>query len=191
MDGEPLVTISGPIWHSLPQTPQAAEHVVAFAAMAEILCGPAVAHSDCQSVANMAGMSLRRALDGRCRHAAIFKHAAGQEAQQWLCDTVKGKAHVVEPGQERTIGDLEQRRHAIGNNLADLAAKKGLNAHPGPSEAELEVVTRYVGKLVRVALVLARACKMWPSSREYNGATGEGLPNCETLTFEMHSQFAI
>ena len=109
-----------------------------------------MAYCDCQSVVNLERMPLRRALDGRRMHAGIFKHAVGQESRHWLRETVKVKAHIIEPGQEVTIPDLEQRRHAIGNNLADLAAKQGLQAHPGPSFAEAESAAQYVRKLTEV-----------------------------------------
>ena len=73
-NGEVLTKISGPVWASLPQTPQAAEHV-AYAALAELLGEPAMVHSDCASVVRVAGLSVHQALDRRGPHAGIYKHS--------------------------------------------------------------------------------------------------------------------
>eukprot|EP00974_Lingulodinium_polyedra_P003834 360216-Lingulodinium_polyedra.AAC.1 len=46
-DGTPGATLAGPVWASLPQTPQAAEHC-AFAAAAQVAVGRCRVHADCK-----------------------------------------------------------------------------------------------------------------------------------------------
>lgn len=167
--GEVLATVSGPVWSSLPQTPQAGEHV-ALAALTELLGGPATAYSDCQSVVRQASLRLKDKLDGRRPYAGVHKAILKHASSSFLQGVVKVKAHVVDPGQEHTIEDEQLRRHALGNNLADAAAKAGLRAHPGMGPEVANAAAAYFAKMTSIARVLACTGKLWPSSRQHNGA---------------------
>ena len=70
---------------------------------------------------------------------------------------------------EETIEDPVARRHAVGNNLADLAAKAGLKAHRSPTDRQAQEAARLHEKLKSIAVVLACTCKLWPSSKVFNG----------------------
>ena len=116
-DNRVSVCVSGPVWSSLPQTAQAAEHC-ARAGAVQILNGPSRLFGDSR---NIVAHAKRRPAEA-CRHSWL--HAAASK----VAFLSPGGAHVMEDvwvkahRDPATQSDAWDRYIAIGNNHADAAA---------------------------------------------------------------------
>ncbi len=153
-DARPIKTVSVPIWSTLPQTSQVAEYV-AFAGLSHVLNGSTAAYGDCKGVLEHAAMDPTRRFDGRRKHAGILM-SMGKYPQGLanIARTIKVKAHQ----HVESITDPDEKWRAIGNELADAAAKEALKRHPQPSAdvaaqiAFWEARARLVVKAVAIAM---------------------------------------
>ena len=106
------VCVSGPVWSSLPQTAQAAEHC-ARAGAVQILNGPSRLIGDSRNIVAHA----KRPPAEACRHSWL--HAAASK----VAFLSPGAAHVVEDVWVKAHRDpATQTDDAIGNKHADAAA---------------------------------------------------------------------
>ncbi len=150
----PVKTVSVPIWASLPQTSQVAEHA-AYAGLAHVLDGPATGYGDCKGVLDQAVMDPTRRFDGRRKYAGIMlsmrKYPKGSAYIERL---VKVKAHQ----NIANITEEDEKWKAMGNDLADAAAKAARDRHPQPSpevQAQIrfwETRAKYVVRAVAIAM---------------------------------------
>ena len=91
------------------------------------------------------------------------------ESSKWLRSVEKVKAHVVDLGKEESIADPVARRQALGNKLADEAAKAGRLVHPSPTVQQVVAAEKLYSKLQKIAVVIASTCKLWLASKACNG----------------------
>ena len=155
--------VFGPVWRSLPQTPQVAEFC-AYAAAVQLVAGKAVIFDDCSNVVRTAKLGIRQALSGRSPHAGIFKSTLQWEGRKYIEEVVKVKAHV----SEHSMVDPTLKRHARGNTFADEAANLGRDIHPVLARNDTSVEA-YVSNLEAIGCLIARSCKLWPKARTFNG----------------------
>ena len=73
-----MARVSGPVWSSLPQTPQAAENV-ALGAAAEITRGASTVYDDCANVVREFYRPMVSRLSGKRPYAGVMKYMT-----QWL-----------------------------------------------------------------------------------------------------------
>ncbi len=146
-DMKAVKTVSIPLWDSLPQTSQAAEYA-AYAALAQILDGKTTAYGDCQGVLEQAAKPPAERYAGKRKYAGVLrsmlKHPQGMGH---IAEAVKVKAHQ----RIENISDERERWMAVGNNLADEAAKAARERHPQPPK-ELADLIRFWE--VRASLVV-------------------------------------
>eukprot|EP00972_Heterocapsa_arctica_P084700 12474858-Heterocapsa_arctica.AAC.1 len=71
-EGKLQARVSGPVWNTLPQTPQAAEFV-ALAVAAELAQGPSIVYDDCSNVVREFHKPLNLRLAGKRPYAGIMK----------------------------------------------------------------------------------------------------------------------
>ncbi len=150
----PIKTVSVPIWASLPQSSQVAEHA-AHAGLAHVLVGPTTGYGDCKTVLDQAAMDPLRRFDGRRKYAGIMlsmrKYPKGSAYIERL---VKVKAQQ----QIDRIIDADEAWRAVGNDLAETAATEARKWHPQPSaevQAQIrfwETRAKYVVRAVAIAM---------------------------------------
>ncbi len=134
-DARPVKTLSTPVWNTLPQTSQAAEYA-AYAALPQVIVADTVAYGDCKGVLDLAARGPVERYSGKRRYAGVLlsmcRHPEGMKR---ITRTVKVKAHR----RIDAISDHLEKWMAIGNDLADKAAKAARDRHPQPSH---EVATQ-------------------------------------------------
>ena len=161
-----MAKLYGPVWRSLPQTPQVAEFC-AYAAATQILAGPSTLHSDCSNVVKAANMGLHAALSWRRPNAGIVKATLKEQGRAHVAAVVKVKGHV----EEAEVGDPRLKRHARGNRLADEYADRAVWEHPVLARNDTSVKA-YMRKITCIAMTIAKTCKLWPKSKVTNGVVG-------------------
>jgi hypothetical protein len=134
-DGEVVAKAFGPVWRSLPQTPQAAEFC-AYAAAPQLLLGPSTSYGDCSNVISAANMDVQRALSWRRPHAGIIKATLKEPGLRRVKGVLKVKTHV----NEREVEDPNLKRHARGNTFADEAAALGADVHPNLGRGDTSIM---------------------------------------------------
>ena len=124
-EGEKEAAVRGPIWHSLPQTPLAADSISLGIAV-QILEDPTVLYGACVGVvragkAMFAGKRLGKGLqyEGVLLHGKLDPEA--KDASGCIEDLRWIKSH-----QDASAEGLpeEERRHIVGNDEADALAKQ-------------------------------------------------------------------
>ncbi len=121
-----------PVPREVPQTPQAAEYYALGLTRLAAAKGMQVdVASDCANVVADAGAGRRRAIRAGKMYAAINRE--NQADVQWTRNAVVRKvpAHVKPENAEEGTA----REDAIGNGLADAAAKEARELHPKPPPA--------------------------------------------------------
>ncbi len=205
--------IRTPVPRPLPQTPQAAEYVALAVARnyADTSRSIDVA-SDCANVVQDAGATAARAVSARRAYAAINKENLAD--LQWRAAAVVRKvpAHV----NPQSVPGGPAREDAMGNQMADEAAKEAVLQHPQPTkvmkddlEAKLKrarIIIRTIAKVTQAFPPMPRERMLRPP-RAREGATiaadgghtwtyGAGLWRCTTcmkLTLSStigHEQFS-
>ena len=155
---KPTVTVMGPVWRSVAQTPQAGEQVGA-AVVFQLLSGKATIHSDCSNVvADHAcpELAVRR---GGLHAGTVRSTLAGDHS---LAEVEKVKAH-------RDLGEIAARapgsqEHflAVGNDYADKAAKRAQELHPQPSRQDRTVLANRLNWLQMALRVFAVTLPLFP-----------------------------
>ena len=155
---QPRVTISGPVWDPLPQTPQAAEHV-AMAVVADIVTDTTKPVSDCLGVVRTANSSTVAQLKSNLKFAGVRRHALSRPSAHHLLEA----EHIPAHRSDEVIAQLDEpeRQLALANKAVDLAAKRArLESHPPlPRDKELLLehdieVCRHVCKAAAATLQL-------------------------------------
>ncbi len=156
-DARPRKIVSVPIWNTLPQTSQSAEFA-AFAGVPQVIDDVSVVHGDCKGVLDLAARDVSSRFDGRRKYAGVLlsmqKSPAGLAR---IAKTVKVKAHQ----KVDDIIDEQQRRQAIGNNLADAAAKEARARHPQPSKEVQSLIDYWEKRAPLVVQAVATAMPMF------------------------------
>ncbi len=133
---KPTKTVSVPLWSSLPQTSQAAEHA-AYAGLSHVLDGRAIAYGDCQGVLDLAAKCPAERYSGRKKYAGILRSMLKfPQGMAHIADTKKVKAHQ----HVASITDDHERWLAVGNDLADKAAKAARERHPAPPKELADLI---------------------------------------------------
>ena len=123
------VSVSGPIWGPMPQTPQSGE----FGALAMVgnnLSGPAQGFSDCKNVVEMFKLPVPDKFNFKRMYAGTMILAQSP----WLESVSKVKAHVADDPSLSAF----QKWEKFGNDEAGRAARAGNAAHPVGTPAELD-----------------------------------------------------
>ena len=172
----------------LPQTAPAAEHCALQAAAA--LAGPGTRFfGDCQAVVDAARMGLCPRAWGRLVYGGLLRDAFGhREARPAIESTVKVKAHQTLEG---LVG--EERRIALGNDLADAAAKRACGWHPRPELQVQRAVRQQVKDAEHVAALVGRAVARWPrpvAEERAHAARGVRPAGIARRTAEMRARAA-
>ncbi len=160
LDGEArrVKTVSLPLWSTLPQTSQASEHA-AYAAVSQLLVGDTVVYGDCQAVINQANAGIRRQLEGRKKYAGVHLAAYRDPAsRRRMIGLAKVKAHQ----HVETIDDRYERWKAIGNNMADEAAKLACDRHPQPTTDQQATIDYYMRRIPLIVRAVGKAMTMFP-----------------------------
>ncbi len=168
-DATPIRTLSTPVWNTLPQTSQAAEHA-AYAAVPQILVGDTVAYGDCKGVLDLAAREPSARFSGKKRYSGIMLSMCRYpEGLKRIIRSVKVKAHRCING----IADPRERWMAIGNDLADKAAKAARGRHPQPSQevaAQIAFWERRAPLVVRaVAIAMAEFSPLGGAAHKARG----------------------
>ncbi len=157
-DARPLKTVSVPVWATLPQSSQSAEHA-AYAGVSHVLDDDAIIYGDCKTVLDMAKLPPCRRFDGRRKYAGVHlsmrKHPEGLAR---MVQTVKVKAHQT----ISNIEDEDERWRAIGNDLADKAAKQARLRHPQPSPELAAQISFWERRAPYVVEAVATAMPLFP-----------------------------
>ncbi len=150
-----------PIPADLLQTPQAAEYG-AFALVLHLLVGQPRVYGDCAAVV----------LDSERKPAAVFRRAGANAGivraamvnlASWraLGAVTKVKAH-------QTIANLPDGREkvlAIGNGLADEAAKQAAALHPRPAPAQESMLQAKLDRAAIIIKTVAHTLEVFPRLR--------------------------
>ncbi len=157
-DATPVKTVSVPIWATLPQTSQSAEHA-AYAGVSHVLEDDATVYGDCKAVVDMACLPPERRFDGRRKYAGV--HLSMRKFPTGLAHitkVTKVKAHQCIDG----IKDDNERWRAIGNDLADKAAKAAVLRHPRPSAELAAQIAFWEKRAPHVVRAVATAMPLFP-----------------------------
>ena len=141
-DNKAVVTVSGPVWNSLPQTAQAAEHCARTAAV-ELLTGPARLFGDSRNIVKDA----QRPLVEACHHSRM--HAAASRLAG--LSVRRSSARIC--GSRRTA-NLRRRPTTGTNSLPSATGTRTLR--PLRPKDDLVTPTRPAGEL---ATRSKRKCK--------------------------------
>ena len=116
-DNQVVASVSGPVWRSLPQTAQAAEHC-ARAAAVQILKGPARLIGDSRYIDAAANKPRQFSCHHSKMHAAASRVAADAIGADHVLDDTWVRAHR----KPEDALDAWDRYTAIGNGLANAEA---------------------------------------------------------------------
>ena len=155
---KPVVTVMGPVWRSIPQTPQGAEQVGAAVGY-QLLSGKATIHSDCANVvADHA--SPQTALQRGGLHAGTVRTTLAYKHD--LAEVEKVKAHCdLEEIEARAAGTTEHFL-AVGNDFADKAAKRAQELHPHFPQSSRNLLSNRLSWLKLVLRVFAATLPLFP-----------------------------
>ena len=160
VDGHTKAVLKGPVWNSLTQSSPCAEFT-ALAALAQH------ARPGCSVFADYHGViravhDAGRAMAWNKVHAGIFREAFFQERYRHIGDITWVKAH-------QGLASLQGRERylALGNGLADAAAKEGAGMHLSWTEGERadaeDLFAHNFTFFSMVAQILAEALKRTPA----------------------------
>ncbi len=137
-----------PVPREVPQTPQAAEYfALGLARLAAAEGRKSDIASDCANVVVDAGVGRRRATRAGKMYAAINRE--NQADVQWMRNAVVRKVPAHVKPENATEGTA--REDAIGNGMADLAAKEARGLHPAPPPA---LESQLAAQLKRARLIV-------------------------------------
>ncbi len=178
-EGRAEKTVSMPLWSSLPQTPQAAEHAV-MAAVVQLLRGPSTIFGDCKGVIDAMAKGPKGYLDGSLRYGGVLLFTQKYpEGLSHVREIVKVKAHQC---INAALSPTERWR-AVGNDLADKAAKAAVGRHDQPSAAQSAQLKFWARRIPYVVKAVATAMAEFPPAggnlprkppRQRSGATARG-----------------
>ncbi len=149
----------------LPQTPQAAEHVVF--ALAHQFAHPVAESclaSDCLNAVAAFNGPAATAVSHQRPYAGIMRQVLGDVDWRKRAQARKVKAHLSPDALE----DGNERNDAIDNNIVDLLAKDAVKAHPPPSpvqEAELAASRKRARLIVRTVAKVTQVFPPMPQER--------------------------
>ena len=164
-DGDITATWCGLTPSSRPQTSPSGEHE-AMSKLAAVVSSDTLAHIDYQGVIRAWQQPRKAAGPGR-PYAGIYRVACGRPRASQL-DVKWVKAHQAEQA-----AGTEEKKHAEGNNMADILAKAGAHMHPRMSTAEAAQVEATLADhrayLIHAATVLAE----WAAERDIETWRGQ------------------
>ncbi len=149
----------------LPQTPQAAEHVVL--ALVNQFAHPddgSCLASDCLNVVSAYNGPPAAATSYKRPYAGIMRQVLGDVAWRRRTAVRKVKAHV----NPAAVTEGAARDDAIDNDIVDQLAKEAVRAHPAPSpaqEAELAAGLKRARLIVRTVAKVTQAFPPMPRER--------------------------
>jgi len=146
--GRRLAALYGPVWWTLPQSPQSAEFVAA-AAGANFFGPPIKLVGDCANVLRELRKTDDEQLDGRRMYAGVLLAAQEHDGWRLTKDAIWQKSHVDVEALEGT-----SRMLAEGNAWADELCKKAVLIHPQPSdeqEREAQRIANTAGLVLKLA----------------------------------------
>ena len=150
-------TVMGPVWSSLPQTPQAAEHV-AMAVLSQLAAGRTEVNSDCMNVVRTALEPRRAQLDPRKRYAGVRLAAMSEPGDALLAACRHVKAHRTEEQIEAL--PEEEKKVAKENAYIDAKAKEAVSKCHAAFDpwlcAELEADLKETRAAMRVVAAVMR-----------------------------------
>ncbi len=152
-------TIQCPVPRPLPQTPQAAEHIVL--ALAQRFAHPADSAdiaSDCAGVVKAFNGPPRDAVGPKRVYAGLMREAIGDTAWRRRTSVRKVKAHVS-PDATTSASD---RADAEDNNWADELAKEAVDLHPQPPPALETELAAAIKRAKHVVRTIAKVIQVFP-----------------------------
>ena len=85
--GDPRVTVVGPVWASLPQTSQGAEHCGILAA-SQIVTGPSFGYGDCRAMVDEWGMDTAKLLSAKRTYCGLWRGGLQDRGKGHITDVV-------------------------------------------------------------------------------------------------------
>ncbi len=148
-----------PVPSPLPQTPQAAEYA-ALAVVRQFADKTAAIEvaSDCANVVADAGPVTARATRAARAYAAFNKENLADVQWRAVSTVRKVPAHV----NPQTLPDGPARDDAIGNQMADEAAKQAVLLHPQPAPAMVKDLEAKLWRAKLVVRTIARVTQVYP-----------------------------
>ena len=163
-DNQVVASVSGPVWRSLPQTAQAAEHC-ARAAAVQILKGPARLIGDSRNIVAAANKPRQFSCHHSKMHAAASRVAADAAGADHVLDDTWVRAHR-KPEDEHNAWD---RYTAIGNGLADAEAVEAQTRLEHASTLDWQRVEAMQAKMRIICRTIGTIAALWPAARQSCG----------------------
>ena len=165
--------IAGPVWDTLPQTPQAAEYVAyAVAAQAALLSSKVHLVPDCLGVIQAHNSTVPLLQRHRQQYAGLVRIAKVDAAGAFLCQASHIKAHQ----SAEDVADTCIRRWIAGNSVADCSAKSAVACHPPLGD----VVVKASAEVLAANSVLKLTSdlwRLWPCDHTKHPRTGREQPS--------------
>ena len=149
---------SGPVWDSLPQTPQAAEQV-AIAVVSDLASSPVVFHSECLGAVRLANKPEPSHVAAEVRYAAVRRHALRRNGHEHVQQAEHTPAHrsveVIQALSEPV------KRIALGNKHVDEHANLACKCHPEPDQHRAKALDKESHRIETVLAVLAQTLPLY------------------------------
>ena len=166
-----MASVSGPVWSSLPQTAQAAEHCARTAAV-ELLIGHSRLFGDSKNIVAHANRPTAEACHHSRMHAAASRLAAATPSAEHILEDLWVRAHR-KPENE---ADPWEKFTAIGNGHADAAAVEAQTRLGHVDTAEWKAVAAEQAKMRTICRVIGTLAALWPSARQACGIAAKTAP---------------
>ena len=163
-DNQVVASVSGPVWRSLPQTAQAAEHC-ARAAAVQILKGPARLIGDSRNIVAAANKPRQISCHHSKMHAAASRVAADAIGADHVLDDTWVRAHR----KPEDAQDAWDRYTAIGNGLADAEAVAAQTRFEHASIVGWQRVEAMQAKMRIICRTIGTIAALWPAARQSCG----------------------
>jgi len=153
----------GPVWCTLPQTPQASEYV-GFAASCQLVNGASRGHGDCMNVVRDASAARSVQTSARRRYAGVMRSTFGCEGREQILSVDWCAGHVKEKLTDDEFAALpdHDRWLAAMNEAADEAADAGRLLHPQPNGCERAEVRLLLAELRCFYSLASNVLRLWP-----------------------------
>jgi hypothetical protein len=168
-NGLPVITVTGAVDGTLPQTPQAAEHVP-MAVLAQLATGTVKVWSDCLGVVRDTHLSRRDQLRPNKVYAGVRRFGLRQDGAAFVQPAQHTKAHRSLEAIQELEG--EERAVALGNRHVDSMAKQALELQPAPTDLQQRELAAAVRDTKLALKTLAATLRCFP----LDGDRKERLP---------------
>jgi len=159
-DFKVVYSVSGPVWATLPQSPQAGEHV-GFAAGYELAKAPFVGYSDCYNVVAAANKPAEAQVLPGLSYAGVRRSALANYGALNFRQARYVAAHRTD-SEIAALPDQE-RKVALANREADLAAKAARReCHEPLTEQQRQEVEGLLKRQRLTLLTIARTLAVFP-----------------------------